>query len=95
MNTIPTVVLPITVEIVKHPLELQSKSTSVHAKLLAPAHVNIYSYPELPVIADPQTTFLAFPSADAMKICDIDPAQLKTIVFVDSTWFQAKGIIRV
>ena len=40
--------LPISVDIVKHPKELDGKSTAVHAALLAPDNVRIYTYPVLP-----------------------------------------------
>lgn len=40
--------LPLPVDIVKHPKELDGKSTAVHAALLAPADVHIYSYPVIP-----------------------------------------------
>ena len=36
------------VDIIKHPKELDGKSTAVHAALLAPDHVNIYTYPVFP-----------------------------------------------
>lgn len=32
----------------KHPGEIEGKSTAVHAKLLAPDHVNIHIYPDIP-----------------------------------------------
>lgn len=36
------------IDIVKHPGEIEGKSTAVHAKLLAPDHVNIHIYPDIP-----------------------------------------------
>ena len=40
--------LPIPVDIIKHPKELDGKSTAVHAALLAPDDVHIYTYPVFP-----------------------------------------------
>ena len=94
-GSVPNVQLPINVEIVKHPMELQSKSTAIHARILSPHCVNIHTYPAMPVITDASTTYLAFPSPDAVSVTEIDPAKLKSLIFVDSTWFQAKGIVRV
>lgn len=40
--------LPLKVDIIKHPNEADGKSTAVHAKLLAPEDVTIYTYPCIP-----------------------------------------------
>lgn len=36
------------IDIIKHPNETDGKSTAIHAKLLAPEFVNIYTYPCIP-----------------------------------------------
>ncbi len=36
------------VDIIKHPAVVDGKSTAVHARLLAPDHVKIYTYPNIP-----------------------------------------------
>lgn len=40
--------LPLKIDIIKHPNETDGKSTAIHAKLLAPDFVNIYTYPCIP-----------------------------------------------
>lgn len=40
--------LPLMVDIIKHPAEVDGKSTAVHARLLAPDHVTIHTYPDIP-----------------------------------------------
>lgn len=40
--------LPVKIDIIKHPNETDGKSTAVHAKLIAPNDVNIYTYPCIP-----------------------------------------------
>ena len=40
--------LPIDIDVIKHPQELDSKSTAVHAAVLAPKQLHIYTYPEVP-----------------------------------------------
>ena len=40
--------LPIKLDIIKHPSEVDGKSTSAHAAILAPEDVNIYTYPTIP-----------------------------------------------
>lgn len=36
------------IDIIKHPNETDGKSTAIHAKILAPDDVNIYTYPCIP-----------------------------------------------
>lgn len=47
-SLIPTVKLPIKVDIVKHQWELVGKSTATHACILAPDDVTIHNYPAVP-----------------------------------------------
>ncbi|XP_012504604.1 PREDICTED: DTW domain-containing protein 1 [Propithecus coquereli] len=48
IEQIPLVKLPLKIDIIKHPNETDGKSTAIHAKLLAPEFVNIYTYPCIP-----------------------------------------------
>jgi len=40
--------LPIKVDILKHPSEVDGKSTAIHAGVIAPDDVTIYTYPCIP-----------------------------------------------
>ncbi|KAF0043038.1 hypothetical protein F2P81_004375 [Scophthalmus maximus] len=40
--------LPVKIDIIKHPNETDGKSTAIHAKILAPSDVTIYTYPCIP-----------------------------------------------
>lgn len=40
--------LPVKLDIIKHPNETDGKSTAIHAKILAPSDVTIYTYPCIP-----------------------------------------------
>jgi len=40
--------LPFNVDIIKHQREISGKSTAAHAAVLAPDHVKIYIYPDIP-----------------------------------------------
>lgn len=40
--------LPVKIDIIKHPHETDGKSTAVHAKLIAPDDVTVYTYPCIP-----------------------------------------------
>ncbi|RUS76681.1 hypothetical protein EGW08_015571 [Elysia chlorotica] len=47
-DRIPKVKLPVTVDIIKHPNEIDGKSTSCHAAVLAPDDVRVFTYPCIP-----------------------------------------------
>lgn len=40
--------LPVKIDIIKHPNETDGKSTAIHAKILAPSDVTMYTYPCVP-----------------------------------------------
>lgn len=40
--------LPLSVDIIQHPVECESKSTAVHAPILAPDDVTMYKFPTIP-----------------------------------------------
>ena len=40
--------LPCAIDIIKHPREIEGKSTAIHAAIIAPTSVNIYIYPDIP-----------------------------------------------
>lgn len=45
---LPTVRLPVQIDIIKHQKETDGKSTAIHAAILAPENVNIYTFPDIP-----------------------------------------------
>ncbi|NXH39705.1 DTWD1 protein, partial [Dicaeum eximium] len=69
---IPTVKLPLKIDIIKHPNETDGKSTAVHAKLLAPDDVTIYKYPCIPEYAEKRHEIaLIFPGPNSVSVKDI------------------------
>eukprot|EP00092_Neocalanus_flemingeri_P002999 GFUD01003208.1.p1 GENE.GFUD01003208.1~~GFUD01003208.1.p1 ORF type:complete len:282 (+),score=66.40 GFUD01003208.1:51-896(+) len=101
---IPTVKLPVQIDIVKHPGEVEGKSTAVHAPILAPGHVKIHLFPDIPDYSK-ERALLVFPGKDSKsleQICDnISISGTKSsehsfpydkIVFIDSTWNQCRKI---
>ncbi|CAL8080777.1 unnamed protein product [Orchesella dallaii] len=94
VGKLPDVKLPIKIDIIKHPLEIDGKSTAVHGCILAPNDFRIHIYPELP---DTQKAILVFPSDDAEDAVDFMKRvkdenngifPYERIIFVDSTWNQ-------
>ncbi|XP_028563096.2 tRNA-uridine aminocarboxypropyltransferase 1 isoform X2 [Podarcis muralis] len=69
---IPVVKLPLKIDIIKHPNETDGKSTAVHAKLLAPEEVTIYTYPCIPDYEGMRHEIaLIFPGPNSVSINDI------------------------
>jgi len=104
-DLIPRVELPIHIDIVKHPGEVDGKSTAVHAPILAPGQVKIHIFPDIPEYS-PEEAILVFPGKDSRsleEICELsrsrnlqqNPEQsfpYTKIVFIDSTWNQCNKI---
>ncbi|XP_061607448.1 tRNA-uridine aminocarboxypropyltransferase 1 isoform X3 [Phyllopteryx taeniolatus] len=62
--------LPVKIDIIKHPNETDGKSTAVHAKILAPSDVTIYTYPCIPDY-DQDEVVLVFPGPGAVTVQDM------------------------
>ncbi|XP_033212042.1 DTW domain-containing protein 1 isoform X2 [Belonocnema kinseyi] len=106
---IPRVKLPIKIDIIKDPREIDGKSTAVHAAVLAPQDVKIYIYPDFPVLSKNEKIVLIFPSKTATNIEALfqeDGNQeehdsiirtdlpVTRAIFIDSTWHQTKSIYK-
>ncbi|XP_030045431.1 tRNA-uridine aminocarboxypropyltransferase 1 [Microcaecilia unicolor] len=71
VKNIPVVKLPLKIDIIKHPNETDGKSTAVHAKLLAPEDVTIYTYPCIPEYEDKKHEIvLVFPGPNSVSVED-------------------------
>ncbi|CAG0887697.1 unnamed protein product [Cyprideis torosa] len=99
---LPNVRLPVDVDIIKHPKEVEGKSTAVHAAVLAPAQVKIYTHPIFPDYPSDGSVLLVFPSPEARSIeaemalrnSQASSRPLKKLVFIDSTWNQTPRIVK-
>lgn len=67
---IPLVKLPVKIDIIKHPNETDGKSTAIHAKILAPGDVTIYTYPCIPDY-EKDKVVLVFPGPGAVSVQDM------------------------
>ncbi|XP_031704478.1 tRNA-uridine aminocarboxypropyltransferase 1 isoform X1 [Anarrhichthys ocellatus] len=70
LQEIPVIKLPVKIDIIKHPNETDGKSTAVHAKILAPSDVTIYTYPCIPDYKK-EKVVLVFPGPDAVSVQDM------------------------
>ncbi|XP_035957809.1 tRNA-uridine aminocarboxypropyltransferase 1 [Halichoerus grypus] len=72
IQQMPLVKLPLKIDIIKHPNETDGKSTAIHAKLLAPESVNIYTYPCIPEYEEKDhEVALVFPGPKSVSVKDI------------------------
>ncbi|XP_073509184.1 tRNA-uridine aminocarboxypropyltransferase 1 [Phyllobates terribilis] len=70
-DCIPTVKLPVKIDIIKHPNETDGKSTAAHAKLLAHEDVTMYVYPSIPDYDKlVHEVVLVFPGPNAVSLKD-------------------------
>ncbi|CAD6190129.1 unnamed protein product [Caenorhabditis auriculariae] len=91
----PQVELPCAVDIIKHPMEKNSKSSALHCKIVAPNQTRVFDHPNVhDYRKDPpeerKATALIFPSKDAISIEEFVKSigLIKRIIVLDCTWFQ-------
>lgn len=70
LEDIPSIKLPVKIDIIKHPNETDGKSTAIHAKILAPSDVTIYTYPCIPDY-EKDKVVLVFPGPGAVSVQDM------------------------
>lgn len=63
--------LPIKIDIIKHKNEIEGKSTAIHAAILAPEDVTIYTYPDIPDYREEEGAVLIFPTPDAVTVAGL------------------------
>nr|XP_018913092.1 PREDICTED: DTW domain-containing protein 1 [Bemisia tabaci] len=102
---LPKISLPLKIDIIKHCREIDGKSTAIHAAIIAPEDVTIYTYPDIPDYSTEPGVILIYPNKSAVSLEDcVDPSkncserlrihEIKKAVFIDSTWNQSKGIYK-
>ncbi|KAK9718167.1 hypothetical protein K7432_005710 [Basidiobolus ranarum] len=93
-DQIPKVKLPFKLEVIKHQAERDGKSTAIHAKIVAPEDVEIYTFPQdLPDLTNLEDTLLLFPTKDAKSLSEIPKESFSRVIVVDGTWKQASSIL--
>lgn len=96
----PKLSLPLKLDVVRHPKELKTKSTALHAQVLCGSdQVRTQELPQaMDLLAkeiDPKKTLLLFPSKDAKELHEIDNLQqYERVVVIDSTWSQANVMLK-
>jgi DTW domain len=69
---VDTFQLPIKIDIIKHRQEVHGKSTSSHARMIAPDYCKIYEYPDIPdYSAEHEDVVLIFPSTKSVSISSL------------------------
>ncbi|XP_048825251.1 tRNA-uridine aminocarboxypropyltransferase 1 [Brienomyrus brachyistius] len=68
-DDVPKIKLPVKIDIIKHPHETDGKSTAVHAKLIAPDDVTVYTYPCIPEYENEKyKVVLVFPGPGSVTV---------------------------
>lgn len=67
-DRIPQVKLPIKIDIIKHPGEVDGKSTAAHAAVLSSQDVTIYTYPCIPEYKNKDKVIMVFPGESAISL---------------------------
>ncbi|KAI9250972.1 DTW domain-containing protein [Phascolomyces articulosus] len=93
-SEIPSLKLPVPLNIIKHEQELDGKSTALHSAVIAHDDVKVYSWQEIPEFEKPERTLLLFPGDDAKRLEDIPRESFDRITVIDGTWKQAGKIVR-
>lgn len=70
-DKIPNVKLPVKIHIIKHKNEKDARSTAIHAALLAPGDVTIYTYPLIPDYTDKSELLLLFPEGNSTTLANL------------------------
>lgn len=67
-DRVPKIKLPCKIDILKHPKEIDGKSTAVHAAVIAPEDVRIFIYPDIPDYTLEDNVLLIFPDKNAVPL---------------------------
>ena len=87
---IPRVALPLKLDVIRHPQEKKSKSTALHAKVVAGDDVRIFDKDDAPKDYDAERTLLIFPDKDSQLLTDVDNLEkYDRVVVLDCTWAKA------
>lgn len=70
-DKLPMVQLPVQIDIIKYPKEVDGKSTATHATILAPDKTSIYTYPNFPNIQDKSKVLVVFPGKNSVTLEDL------------------------
>ncbi|KAI9256385.1 DTW domain-containing protein [Helicostylum pulchrum] len=93
-SKVPFVKLPVPLDIIKHELESDGKTTALHARVLAHEDVRVFSWKEMPEYEHPERVLMLFPGPDAKKLSDIPRDSFDHMIVIDGTWRQANKIVR-
>uniref|UniRef100_A0A7I4Y552 tRNA-uridine aminocarboxypropyltransferase 1 n=2 Tax=Haemonchus contortus TaxID=6289 RepID=A0A7I4Y552_HAECO len=99
----PHVKLPCDVDIIKHPMEKNGKSSAIHCKIVAPEQTRIFDVPDVydygaeDLSNATHRTVLVFPSPSAMSINEFvqTVGLIKRFVVLDCTWFQVNMMQKI
>jgi DTW domain-containing protein YfiP len=97
--TFPLARLPIPLVILKDRREWNSKSTAIHAVLLAPSDTTLVTIDrsqddmkEFQKSIDPFSSVVLFPAPNSIPVEQVDWNSIKKVIVIDGTWSQASSL---
>ncbi|KAG2203790.1 hypothetical protein INT47_012723 [Mucor saturninus] len=93
-SQVPFIKLPVGLDIIKHELESDGKTTALHARVLAHEDVKVYNWNDMPEYSQPERILMLFPGPDAKKLSEIPRDSFDHMIVIDGTWKQANKIVR-
>ncbi|XP_064652306.1 tRNA-uridine aminocarboxypropyltransferase 1-like [Lineus longissimus] len=68
---IPSIKLPVKVDIIRHKIEETGRNTAVHACILAPDDVTMYTWPDFPDYEDKSKVIVVFPGENSVTLSEL------------------------
>uniref|UniRef100_A0A915E2H8 tRNA-uridine aminocarboxypropyltransferase 1 n=1 Tax=Ditylenchus dipsaci TaxID=166011 RepID=A0A915E2H8_9BILA len=101
----PQIQLPVKIDIIKHPLELNAKSTAVHCRLTASTSTAMYDsfddVPDYSKLSNSSSTkervVVVYPSKTAVSVEDFVAAHgpIDRFIFLDGTWNNVGALVKL
>uniref|UniRef100_A0A0K0D591 tRNA-uridine aminocarboxypropyltransferase 1 n=1 Tax=Angiostrongylus cantonensis TaxID=6313 RepID=A0A0K0D591_ANGCA len=96
----PRVKLPCDVDVIKHPMEKNGKSSAIHCKILAPEQTRIFDIPnvfEYNKEDKEKHDGIVFASPSSVSIEEFVKAKgpIKRFIVLDCTWYQVNTMLRI
>ncbi|KJH48987.1 DTW domain protein [Dictyocaulus viviparus] len=96
-------ILPCAVDVIKHPMEKNSKSSAIHCKIVAPDQTRIFDLPNVVEYNKEEkqkgggSDVLVFASPSAVSIEEfvMTFGPIKRFIILDCTWFQVNTMLKI
>lgn len=94
-SLIPSVKLPIRVDVLRGREEKDSKSTAAHIAVMSKEDTTLWRLPDFPKYKDPSKVLLLYPSPTSIPASSIKFEEYEALIVVDTTWNKASGVMQL